>query len=157
MKSKQSVIIIILIFSTVLLFYVIKQMTKDEMKKSEFESMSNLYGVIMIPKDSSITTSGLSLLFKNESDVSYYYSSAYTLEKFIDNQWCKIPYETDFNNTWTTEAYDLAPNSSSIWVVDWRWLYGLQDEGHYRIIKQINVEGNVKDVYLLSAEFDINY
>ena len=115
-------------------------------------------GAILYAEESSVSSSGLTLVFWNDSDYEYDFGNDYGLKKESDDgNWYSVPYIIEGNPGILTIAYGVGPDHSHEWTVDWEWLYGKLEPGHYKIIKGIYVwltETEWKS-YTLACEFDI--
>ena len=66
--------------------------------------------------------------------------SYYVLEQEVLGVWCIVEYTKEAkskNIGWTAEAWIIPMNDTVEWEVDWEWLYGSLEPGHYRIGKEI--------------------
>ena len=86
--------------------------------------------------------------------------SYYVLEQEVLGVWCIVEYTEDAkskNIGWTAEAWIIPMNDTVEWEVDWEWLYGSLEPGHYRIGKEImDFRGTGDyDKEMYYAEFEI--
>lgn len=123
MKLRRNLIIMFFILvGIILVFLVLTQVNKRDLEKPMLTKVNNLQGVAMSPIPSTITPNRLALLFGNTGEYTNIFGSSYFIEIKIDDQWYKMPFIIDFNNTWNMEAYDLGNNSEKEWQVNWEWL-----------------------------------
>lgn len=122
-----------------------------------YEIVNNFDGVIMIEKENTVSSSGLTVIFKNNTDKQCIYGEYYILEKRINQKWYLVPAIID-NYGFNLIGYDLPPGNSREMEVNWEWLYGNLDAGEYRIVKDILNFGKTGDYdkYYLAAEFTVD-
>ncbi|MBU9711892.1 immunoglobulin-like domain-containing protein [Evansella tamaricis] len=112
----------------------------------------------MIVKEGTVSSTGLTVIFENNSDKQCIYGEYFLLEKKMEGRWYQLPVTLDGNYGFNDIGYDLNPSDAREWAVDWKWLYGSLDTGDYRIVKDILDfrEAGDYDKYYLTAEFTIN-
>ena len=86
--------------------------------------------------------------------------SYYVLEQEVQGVWRIAEYAPDLreeNVAWTAEAWIIPMNDTVEWKVDWEWLYGSLEPGHYRIGKEVmDFRGSGDyDKEMYYAEFEI--
>ncbi|MFB1082203.1 immunoglobulin-like domain-containing protein [Jeotgalibacillus sp. JSM ZJ347] len=59
-----------------------------------------------------------------------------------DGKWYQAYQVYKDANAFDAIAYDLAPNESSEWEVEWEGFYGELKEGEYRIVKSVSIAGD---------------
>ncbi|GIN62476.1 hypothetical protein J27TS8_24690 [Robertmurraya siralis] len=122
------------------------------------ETVNNLNGVTMLVKQGTVSSSGLTVIFENNSDKQCIYGEYYMLEKEIESRWYQVPVIVDGNHGFPDIGYDLVPSDVKEWTVDWGGFYGNLDSGKYRIVKDIldfRKPGDY-DKYYVTAEFTID-
>lgn len=122
-----------------------------------YETVNNFEGVTMTVKKGTTFSTGLIVVFKNNSNSQCTYGDYFWLEKKINGSWYQVPVTIDsygFNDI----GYSLAPSGEGEWVANWNWLYGSLDTGKYRIIKDIlDFRGTGDyDSYYLATEFTLD-
>ncbi|WP_211274594.1 immunoglobulin-like domain-containing protein [Anaerobacillus arseniciselenatis] len=124
-------------------------------KPTMYETVNNLDGVSMIVKEGTVSSTGLTVIFENNSDKQCIYGEYFLLEKKIEGRWYEVPIVLDGNYGFNDIGYELAPSDAREWEVDWEWLYGSLDTGDYRIVKDILDfrETGDFDRHYLTAEF----
>jgi len=108
-----------------------------------------------------VSAEGLTLTFIQEGGVEnaeLLSGSFFVIEKYSGGEW--VPVETVFSQyeiTWTQEAWLISANSKSEWKVNWTFLYGTLDAGKYRIGKSVSYFRGTGDYdsKLYYAEFEI--
>ncbi|GAA0359741.1 immunoglobulin-like domain-containing protein [Bacillus horti] len=122
-----------------------------------YETVNNLDGVTMSAKEETVSSTGLTVAFKNNSDKQCIYGDDFLLEKEIDGGWYQVPIALADNYGFNDIGYDLANSDVREWTVDWGWLYGKLDTGEYRIVKSILDFRSARnyDKCHLTAEFTI--
>ncbi|WP_100407833.1 immunoglobulin-like domain-containing protein [Bacillus solitudinis] len=127
-------------------------------KPTKYETVNNLDGVTMIVKEGTVSSTGLTVIFENNSNKQCVYGEDFWLEKKIKGRWYQVPVALDGNYGFSSIGYDLASSDVKEWTADWDWLYGSLDTGEYRILKDIldfRKAGDY-DKYHLTAEFTID-
>ncbi|MDZ4133347.1 MAG: immunoglobulin-like domain-containing protein, partial [Dethiobacteria bacterium] len=122
---------------------------------TDYITVNNLEGVTMTVREETVSSTGLTLAFVNNSDQQCIYGEHYVLEKKINQGWYQVPVVVEGDYGFDDIGYDLAPDEEKEWDVDWEWLYGSLDAGDYRIVKDIldfRVAGDY-DTYSLAVEF----
>ncbi len=112
----------------------------------------------MIVKEGTVSSTGLTVIFENNSNKQCVYGEDFWLEKKIKGRWYQVPVALDGNYGFSSIGYDLASSDVKEWTADWDWLYGSLDTGEYRILKDIldfRKAGDY-DKYHLTAEFTID-
>lgn len=153
--KRRLIATVVLIISVLFVACENKNDTKD-WEPTPHELVNDFKGVSMVVKEDSVTPTGLTIVFENNSDEQGIYSDDFLLEKKINNDWYQVPPLMDeygFNDI----GYDLLPSEKEELVIEWSWLYGSLDPSEYRIIKTVldfRVTGDF-DEYYLAAEFAI--
>ena len=122
-----------------------------------YETVNNLDGVTMIVKDGTVSSTGLTVIFENNSDKQCVYGEEFLLEKKVNGSWYQVPVALDGNYGFNSIGYDLDPSGNREMTIDWDWIYGSLDAGEYRIVKDILdvKKAGDYDKYSLTAEFTI--
>ena len=82
----------------------------------------------------------------------------YIVERWTkENGWQEAEYIIDGNIGWTEEAWMIPMEATTVWEIDWNWLYGELPAGKYRIGKEImDFRGTGDyDTSIYFAEFEI--
>ncbi len=124
-------------------------------KPTMYETVNNLDGVSMIVKEGTVSSTGLTVIYENNSDKQFIYGEYFLLEKKIEGRWYEVPITLDGNYGFNDIGYELSPSDARDWAVDWEWLYGSLGTGDYRIVKDILDFRETGDFarYYLTAEF----
>lgn len=124
---------------------------------SKYGEVNKLEGVTMTVKGETVSSTGLTVVFKNTSEMTCIYGEFYALEAKSGDGWVEVPITFEGNYGFPAIGYQLDKNGSSEWSTHWEWLYGVLEPGDYRIIKDIlDFRGTGDyDQYYLSAEFSI--
>lgn len=64
------------------------------------------------------------------------YGTEYKIQSLHGDTWEDVPYATEDNIAWTSEAYLVEPNTASEVALSWEWLYGSLPAGRYRLVKE---------------------
>jgi hypothetical protein len=139
--------------AAVLIFSVGCGNSDQELVKSNYKELNGPEGVTLTIKEDTLSNSGATLVFQNDSDTEYIFGSAFEIEKMESDVWYKQPTITEacFNQL----GYGLSPRGTAEIETDWEWLYGKLDKGKYRIIKTIGEKGNRVSDFDLSVFFTI--
>lgn len=130
---------------------------KGSKKETDYETVNNFEGVTMTVKEETVSSTGLTVIFENNSDKQGVYGDFFMLEKESNGQWYEVPVRIAGNYGFDDIGYDLFPSDIQEWPVDWEWLYGTLDSGTYRIVKDMldfRKAGDF-DTYYLAAQFTI--
>lgn len=108
-----------------------------------------------------ITSKGLTLVCVQEGgdlDGEWATGAAFTLEREEDGRWLVVePILEEGSYGWDDMAYTVQMGGRTEWTVEWDWLYGELESGHYRLSKEF-FDLNSTDGYvphLCRMEFDI--
>lgn len=109
--------------------------------------------VTLFVKENTLTTTGATLILKNDSDVDVQYGNPYEMEIKKDGEWHKINVELNF----TLPAFILKSKETKEFELNWENGYGKLASGDYRIIKSIDTEkeDGTFDIFYVSGEFTI--
>ena len=155
--KRKVVFILILLFSIVLIACGNENSTETkDWESTQYDVVDNFDGVTMNIKENTVSSMGLTLVFKNNSDKQGIYSNDFLLESKIKGDWYQLPTILDeygFNDI----GYELPPSENKEFSIEWDWLYGSLDPGEYRIIKKILDFRDTGDYdeYYLTAQFTI--
>lgn len=134
------------------------------------EAYQDEWGVKLIARD--IKSTGLTIICEQsegEPSGRLQTESPYFLEVLMDGEWVEVELlPSEYELSWTDEAWNISANDSVEWTVDWTRLYGELPTGSYRIGKQImDFRGTVDydkklyyagfNIYKNSNDFDISY
>ena len=87
-------------------------------------------------KEDSVSPTGLTVIFENNSDKQVVYSDDFLVEKEIEGNWYQVPIIID-EYGFRDIGYELLPSENEEFTIDWDWLYGNLDTGEYRIVKKL--------------------
>jgi hypothetical protein len=127
-------------------------------KPTAYKTINNFDGVNMTVKKGTVSSTKLTLVFKNNSRSQCIYGEDFSLEKKINGEWYQVPVTIKGNYGFNSIGYNLASGDEKEKAMDWGWLYGNLNRGEYRIVKSIldfRAAGNY-DTYNLAAEFTIS-
>ena len=110
--------------------------------------------VIMQLKENTLSSTGLTMILKNQSNVDLQYGNPYSIEKYQNDYWKTVELINDIS--FTLPAYGLNKNESKELSIDWERGYGKLPNGKYRIVKDFDYEENEKIVsFIKYLEFEI--
>lgn len=152
----QLFIIIILFIAGVFSFSASDDSSLSSLEPTHYSGVDVLDGVHMEAIEETVTPTGLTLMFDNETDIEFTYGEEHVLEINVDGDWYGVPLIVE---AYALEdiGYILPGNGTAELVVDWEWLYGPLAPGEYRIVKEVLdvFEPGQYERYPLSAEFII--
>lgn len=128
------------------------------LEPTKYETVNNFDGVTMTIKEGTVSSSGLTVKFNNNSQNQCIYGEHYSLEQKIDSHWYQVPVVIKGEYGFNDIGYELTPGNERELAVDWKWLYGSLEKGEYRIVKDVvDFMGTGKNnpTYNLAAEFVI--
>jgi hypothetical protein len=108
----------------------------------------------MSVKEGSLSPSGATLVFTNDSNVELDTGTYFLLEKFDGHKWTEMNTIIE-NYAWPDVGIILPPGQDTERVEKWEWLYGKLSPGIYRINKDYDYQSDGYDNYPISAEFEI--
>lgn len=149
-------IIVLAVFTIACSFSAEGNHVQKKWKATEIRVVNDFDGFSISVKEGSLSPQGLTLVFTNQSGVTGVYGEGFFLEKKIDGEWYEVPVQEE-EYGFPDIGYELPPNETEDFTIDWEWLYGTLEAGEYRIVIQVlNVrEPGDYDNYYLSAEFNI--
>lgn len=120
------------------------------LEPTTFESINNLTDVDMTIVEGSVSPTGLTVNFKNNSGNPYTFGDFFILEKKINDMWYQVPVTVEGDYGFHSIGYSLGAEDSRDFEVDWSWLYGSLEAGEYRIVKDILPDSSesTKNYYL---------
>ena len=103
----------------------------------EFMILDEPWGITLTVED--ITSTGLTIVCTQSGGKPtgrLQTGSWFILETWTkENGWKEVPLFMEV--AWTEEAWSIPQNDSTLWEVNWEWLYGVVPSGKYRIGKRI--------------------
>ncbi|NLT95097.1 MAG: hypothetical protein GXW85_06110 [Clostridia bacterium] len=130
---------------------------------TKYDYVNDFNSVNMTVKEETVSSTGLTVVIENNSDIEFIYGEYFQLEKKIKGNWYQVPVIIE-NYGFDDIGYTLAPGGIGKWNVEWDWLYGSLDAGEYRIVKIIadlrtrdnnRYKSADSNQYILAAEFKI--
>ena len=110
-----------------------------------------------------VTPTSLRVKLAHTGDVvDTIFGEEFFIETIVDGEWTQVPALCE--PYWNLVAFHIPHNSSTEFEESFEFLYGTLPEGHYRIGKEVTVEGTKQGVYapvkftediVCYAEFDI--
>ena len=87
-------------------------------KPTSYKTVNNFNGVIMTIKKGTTSSTGLTVVFKNNSNSQCIYGEDFGLEKEINDKWYQVPVAVDGNYAFNSIGYNLSSGSQSELAVD---------------------------------------
>ncbi|MGI6546087.1 MAG: immunoglobulin-like domain-containing protein [Fastidiosipilaceae bacterium] len=107
-----------------------------DIRYEEVDEFLSHWPVFMGVKEDSVTPSGLTITFKNNTGVEQLFGESYTIQRGADTEWVDLDPIIE-NYGFHDIGYILPAMGSEDMDVDWEWLYGKLPAGEYRIVKDI--------------------
>lgn len=128
-----------------------KQLSIEILEAEEENSLSGV-GMTLIGAD----RTGARLELSNETDLELLYGDEYGLQVWEDGAWKDVPWVIE-NAGFSEIAYRIPKREPVSLSIDWEWLYGTLEPGHYRLVKEItDFRGTGDDTnYRFAAEFEL--
>lgn len=127
--------------------FVIKAIYED--KDIEYYFMANIneisgtdIEIIMQLKENTLSNTGLTMIFKNQSNIDLGYGNPYTIEKYQNGYWKTVNLINDMY--FTMPSYQLNIGDSKEININWEYGYGKLSTGKYRIVKDFAYEKDKK-------------
>ena len=129
--------------------------------KNEISDVTpNQWGVVL--EVDNVTEKGLTIVCNHsggEDVAELDTGSFYVIQKYEKAGWVDVEYlPQEYDIAWTSEAWIIQKEGTTLWDVNWEWLYGKLSAGEYRIGKEItNFRGTGDyDKEMVYAGFIIN-
>ena len=130
--------------------------SEEDWPLSTFDSVNNLEGVTLSVKQSSVSSTGLTIMIANRTNDTFTYGEFFSLEKNVNGNWAEVPVKVEENYGFNDIGFNVEAKQIKEWQIHWEWLYGELTTGDYRIIKEViksNETTGTYSVYPLAAEF----
>jgi len=160
LKKYLALTIVMLVCLTFLVGCSGKQAPKEEpvsvdWEPTQFEEVNNTEDITMAIEEGTVSPTGLVVTLTNNSDKQYLYSEYMWLEKKINQEWRQLPPVIE-NFGFKDIAYILEGGFTKKIEINWEWLYGEIDAGHYRLIKDtFEADAEEYQPIYLAVEFEI--
>lgn len=128
-----------------------------DLEESTLGTINDFSGVSMSVLDETVSPTGLTVEFENDSDQQVIYGEDFLLETNVEDSWYQVPVIIEDEYGFDAIGYELSPGETDSLEIDWEWLYGSLESGEYRIMKEVldfRGAGDF-DEYQLTAEFII--
>lgn len=116
--------------------------------------VNNCKGVTMTITEGSISSEGLTLDIKNDTDKEITVEEDYIIEKSTRGQWYKLPSQS-LTHDWEEEPLVIPPKTEvkEACSVSWLESYGELPAGRYRLLKKCETEDEKE--YILAVTFSL--
>ena len=109
--------------------------------------------VTMQLKENTLTSTGLTMIIKNQSGINLQYGNPYIIEEYKNGYWKTVSPINEIS--FTLPSYELAKNESKELNINWKQGYG-KLKGKYRLVKDFDYEENDKYIsFNKYLEFEI--
>lgn len=107
----------------------------------------------MTIKNGTLTSKGCTIIIRDENEEKEIFGEEYRIDVFENNEWkqAEIILEEDYG--WNLIGYLVGEDGTREMNINWEWLYGELQPGHYRIVKHISPKPHLYEYF--SVEFDI--
>ncbi|TVP91492.1 immunoglobulin-like domain-containing protein [Alkalibacterium sp.] len=129
-----------------------------DLEESTLGEVNTIDNVSMTADSESVSPTGVTVIFENNSEQQLIYSEDILLEESIEEQWYELPVTLSGDYGYEDIGYEVDSGEESSMAINWEWLYGDLDEGYYRIAKRVlDFRGTGDfDEHTLTAEFEID-
>lgn len=142
MKKKLVIfIIIVLLISSVLTWYVIDLRIKEKT------------AISMVIKEGTLTNTSATIIITDLSNYDNTYGAWFRIDKKVNGKWEEAPRLTD-SNDWHLIGYHVDKNNELELEENWSHIYGELESGEYRIVKDYISKNRTGKIYVY-AEFTI--
>ena len=150
----KKIIVLMISFTIILGLCGCNNQDKTIGRKSEINITKEKVSLII--KEKTLTSTGATVILKNDSDDDVHYGTPYHLEKKVNNEWYILKPIEDLN--FIMPLFILKPEESSENNIDWNYGYRKLPKGTYRIVKDTDIVKNdeSKEKIFIAAEFVIN-
>ena len=123
--------------------------------EKQISELSELENVVMTIKEGTLTRKGATVIITDISGKNYIYGTWYRIEQRIDGIWQEKHIVLEGNYGWDDIAYHVDYTGHLVFDINWEWLYGILENGYYRIVKSASLPDSLEEKYF-SVEFEIN-
>ena len=158
---KNKITFLLVLSTSALLFSACQGLNNDEptdLEESVLDEVDRFDGVSMSAIENSVSPTGMTVEFENDSEQQVIYSEDILLEEQIDDICYQVPVVIEEDYGFNDIGYELNPGEQQSIDIDWEWLYGELGEGQYRLVKRVlDFRGTGDfDEHPLAAEFEID-
>ncbi len=111
--------------------------------------------VNMYIKEGSLNKKEATVIIEELEDYDITYGEEFWIEKYENNDYIKLDYNTDNHCAFNMIAYSVTKDNPLELVQNWSCMYGSLDKGIYRIVKRVFFNSDKSDYYYIWAEFEI--
>lgn len=99
--------------------------------------VTTIDNVSMTIKNRTLSNKQATIVITNKSKKKCSFGEEYVIEKKICGKWFKIK-EKNSDIWWELVGYEVLPNESEEFKINWTTIYGKLKKGKYRLVKIIN-------------------
>lgn len=116
--------------------------------------VNNCKGVTMTISEGSVSSQGLTLDIKNDTEQEITIEDEYIIERSTRGQWYKLPSQS-LTHDWKEEPLVIAPGTEKKEACSISWLesYGELPSGRYRLLKKCKTKEEKE--YMLAVTFSL--
>ena len=107
----------------------------------------------MTIKEGTLSNEGCTIIVHDAGEEKSVFGEEYRIDIFDNNEWKHSEIVLKDNYGWNLIGYLVGDDRSREMEINWKWLYGELETGHYRIVKSITIEPYKREYF--SVEFDI--
>lgn len=145
---KKRCLIVLGIIILIILFIVYLAFLNEKPKKSTFNITSDKISMEV----NNITNRNAEFIITNHTDQEFDLGNIYYIDYEKDGIWYKLKEKHEFVSILMSHV--LKANSQMEEKINWEYIYGELEEGHYRLIREIGIENSAR-IYV-AAEFNVS-
>ncbi len=142
------IIVFTIIFSIIFIFmnrqkedllYRNKTGTLEKVEEKQ-ENMNNIKNVSMEIKEGTLTKTGATVVITDKNETPYSYGEWFRIDEKDGDKWKEVEQITD-NYAFNDIAYLIGEDGMLEEKIDWSELYGELENGEYRLVKELYING----------------
>ena len=148
LKYILSIIVCTIIFSIIFIFmnrqkedllYRNETGTLEKVEEKQ-ENMNNIKNVSMEIKEGTLTKTGATVVITDKNETPYSYGEWFRIDGKDGDKWKEVEQITD-NYAFNDIAYLIGEDGMLEEKIDWSELYGELENGEYRLVKELYING----------------
>lgn len=152
MNKMLKYILIIIVFTIIfsIIFIFMNRQKEDLLYRKETgtlekveekqENMNNIKNVSMEIKEGTLTKTGATVVITDKNETPYSYGEWFRIDEKDGDKWKEVEQITD-NYAFNDIAYLIGEDGMLEEKIDWSELYGELENGEYRLVKELYING----------------